>query len=467
MGEYESIEIRMKITKDQIKRFDIEGPRYTSYPTAPEWKDLISSETYEDILSQAGADNEDLSIYIHIPFCTQLCLYCGCHVEIKPVSQKEYSSQYVAYLLKEIDLIHERLRGKRRVSQFHFGGGTPTYLTGEQIKTVFDRIDKQFILDRQGEIAIEVDPRTTDDDKLDMLRQLGFNRISFGVQDFDLKVQKAINRVQPYELVESVYAKCRRLKFLSINFDLIYGLPYQTPDTFKKTVNLVNQLKPDRIALYSYAYIPWLKKHQKAIPENALPTPDEKLDIFLMARESFMRSGYNSIAMDHFALSDDELAIAFAERRLYRNFMGYTVLKAEQFIGLGVSSIGYIGKAFIQNAKELPEYYKALDRGLLPVKRGKLMTDDDLKRNWVIRSLMCQFQIDKKLFQNIFQEKFNTYFADDLAHIETCVEQGLLENGDHKIGVTDMGKIFIRNICIGFDWYYRQHNAHKRFSRTI
>jgi len=316
-------------------------------------------------------------------------------------------------------------------------------------------------------VAIEIDPRTIDRPKLEKLKKLGFNRISMGVQDFDAVVQAAVNRIQPFDKVEEFMGWCREIGFKSVNLDLIYGLPKQTPQTFADTVEKVVRLRPDRIALYSFAYVPWLKKHQNKILEGTLPGNDQKIDIFLNSRSCFLENGYQAIAMDHFALKDDEMSVAFNNGALHRNFMGYTVKPADEFVGLGVTSIGFLESTFIQNQKTLPAYYEALEHGDLPVERGKVLSLDDRIRQWTISSLMCQFVLNKEIFRRMFEYDFEEYFKEEAEHIERCVAEGLLTDAPGKIEVSELGKIFIRNVCMGFDWYLRQKNSHKRFSRTV
>jgi oxygen-independent coproporphyrinogen-3 oxidase len=358
--------------------------------------------------------------------------------------------------------------GKRKlIRQLHWGGGTPTYLSEQQMERLFAKIQSAFDIDLKEEIAIEVDPRTVTRNKLEVLRQLAFNRISMGVQDFDEKVQSDINRIQPYEQVALVHSWCRELKFESVNYDLIYGLPYQTRETFQKTVDLVVGLKPDRIALYSFAYVPWLSKPQNTFNLEAIARHDEKLDIFLQSRENLLTHGYQAIAMDHFALTTDAMAKAFNEGKLHRNFMGYTLKPADEFIGLGPSAIGFLEKTYVQNTKNLPEYYQALSKGQLPVERGIVLNADDQIRQWVINRLMCHFQLDKHQFAEKFGRKFDEYFQAERKHLRDCFEDGLINENAAEIKVTDLGKLFIRNVCMGFDFYLRQENSHRRFSSTV
>ena len=456
----------MLIDKETIMKFDKPGPRYTSYPTAPEWSEDIKAVAYQEKLRQFGQTDKTLSLYIHIPFCESLCYFCGCTMNVRK-DEERYGNEYLDHLEKEIDLVAQGIGRKMTIRQLHWGGGTPSFLREPQMVRLFQKIEAAFHIDRSGEIAIEVDPRRVTKSKVETLAELGFNRISIGLQDFDKTVQEHVNRIQPFELVERFTGWCRDVKFESINFDLIYGLPYQTPASFAKTIKDVISLKPDRIALYSFAYVPWLKRHQRKIDATKLPSNDEKLDIFLNARAAFLQNGYEGIAMDHFALKNDELARAFHNGTLYRNFMGYTVKPADEYIGMGTSAIGFLEKAFFQNYKTIPEYYRFLKQNELPMERGKELSEDDEIRQWVISALMCQFTLDKTFFKNKIRRGFDEYFAEEKDHVRRCVEDGLLALEGETIVVTDLGKIFVRNVCMGFDWYLRQSNSHKRFSRTV
>ncbi len=454
------------IDKTTINKFDVAGPRYTSYPTAPTWNTEVTPEVYKEKLRSYGQSSKTLSLYIHIPFCQTMCTFCACSVVIRQ-SDEKYSAEYLNYLFKEIDWIAESIGKKAKVKQLHFGGGTPNFLSPVQLEKLMTKLDETFDIDRDGEMAIEIDPRTVSNEQIYLLRKLGFNRVSMGVQDFDGTVQKTVNRIQPFEQVKALVKLCRELKFHSINFDLIYGLPKQTKSSFVKTMEQVIELKPDRIALYSFAYLPWLKKHQTKIVKEEMPSSDQKLDLFLYARGEFLNNGYQSIAMDHFALTTDEMAKAYNDNRLYRNFMGYTVKPADEYIGLGMSAIGFIENTFVQNKKTLPEYYEDVSKNVLPVERGKVLNQDDQIRQWVISSLMCHFEIDKAKFTERFNVDFDQYFVEDLEHVFNCVSDGLVTFDRDFIRVTELGKLFIRNVCMGFDYYLKQENAHKKFSQTV
>jgi oxygen-independent coproporphyrinogen III oxidase len=456
----------MLMDKNTLQKYDVAGPRYTSYPTSPQWSGDVSGDVYTSALTSFGQNDKTLSLYIHIPFCEQLCYFCACNKVIRAKDEK-VGDEFLNHLFKEIDMVVQHIQRRKLIRQLHLGGGTPTYLSESQLEKLFTKIQSVFDIDQSGEIAIEIDPRTVTQNKIKVLRQLGFNRISMGVQDFDEKVQEDINRIQPYEQVVQVHQWCRDLKFESVNYDLIYGLPYQTRDTFKKTVDLVVQLRPDRIALYSFAYVPWLSKPQNKFNLDAIAMHDEKLDIFIQSRENLLAHGYQAIAMDHFALTTDAMSNAFNEGTLHRNFMGYTLKPADEYIGVGPSAIGYIENTYFQNTKILPEYYGSIASGRLSVERGKQLNHDDQIRQWVINSLMCQFQVDKKLFFGKFGFEFEDYFLEEGQHIHDCIEDGLINVNSQRIQVTDLGKIFIRNVCMGFDYYLRQKDGYQRFSRTV
>ena len=454
------------ITKETILKYDQPGPRYTSYPTAPVWNDRVTSQIYIEKLKQFGATNKTLSLYIHIPFCETMCTYCACNVIIRR-HDEHYADEYIRYLEKEIDLVVKYIGQRKTIRQFHLGGGTPNFLTDNQLKRLMAKIHAEFDLDAQAEIAIEIDPRVISPSHIQTLKEAGFNRVSMGIQDFNADVQKEVNRIQPFELVEAVTQSCRAVGIDSINFDLIYGLPKQTVQSFNDTIAKVIRLKPNRIALYSFAYVPWLKKHQTKIDVKDLPASEQKMDIFLSARAKFLEHGYSAIAMDHFALEDDELARAFNNEELYRNFMGYTVKPADEYIGLGVTAIGFLENSYIQNHKILSTYYEILNQNRLPVERGIVLSLDDQIRRWVINSLMCQFKIDKQQISQKFHVDFDKYFSIEQSHVQQCIDEELLFIEGKLIRVSEMGKLFIRNICMGFDQYLKQPQTPKRFSQTI
>lgn len=454
------------IDKATILKFDTPGPRYTSYPTAPVWSNTVNEAVYIEKLQRFAASSKTLSLYIHIPFCQSMCSYCGCNVVIRKADER-FGDEYLNYLECEMQLVAGYLGTRKKVRQLHWGGGTPTFLSECQIERLYTLTQKFFDIDPNGEIAIEIDPRTIDKSKLKKLRALGFNRVSMGIQDFNEEVQKEVNRLQPYSLVQAFNNWCRELNFSSVNFDLIYGLPRQTPASFQSTIEKTIALHPQRIALYSFAYVPWLKKHQSKIDVALLPSNDVKLEIFLQARKALVAAGYKAIAMDHFALEGDELAKAFEGGTLYRNFMGYTVKPADEYLGLGVTSIGFLENTYLQNDKALPEYYRLLNEGHLPVERGKALSDDDIIRRWTINSLMCRFQVDKQEFRQRFAVDFDAYFVEEQNHLRWCRDNGLIGLENDQIKVLELGKIFIRNVCMGFDFYLRQKQPDQKFSRTV
>ena len=454
------------LTPEILKRYDVAGPRYTSYPTAPEWSSTIEKGTYDRHLGMVARSKEPLSLYVHIPFCAKLCTYCGCNVAIRK-NWPKYGDEYLDLLEMEFALIADRLGVRKSLQQMHWGGGTPTFLSAPQLGRLFDMVTKHFDIDANAEVAIEIEPRTVDMELLAFLRQLGFNRVSMGVQDFDPKVQEAVNRVHTYERIREVYEACRKLNFLSINMDLIYGLPFQTRETFTETIKKIVQLKPNRIALYSFAHIPWLKKQQQRIDPESLPVPDEKVKIFLDATEGLLSGGYQAIAMDHFALADDEMAVAFREDRLHRNFMGYTVLPGDDFLGLGVSSIGYVAGAYFQNTKDLMEYRAALEKGEWPLEKELVLSEDDLMRRSVIYDLMCQFKLDRGAWSKKYGKIFDEVFDIEKPHIKHCLDDGLLKENGSLLQVTELGKLFVRNVAMGFDAHLRKVGGHRRFSRVI
>lgn len=451
--------------KDLIEKYNVPGPRYTSYPTVPEWSDEINGEIYGRQLKAFGQSKKGLSLYIHIPFCESMCYYCACMVQVRK-QRPEFGDEYLNYLFKEMDMLVAETGLHKSIHQLHLGGGTPTFLSEIQLQRLMDKIRSVFHIPDDAEMAIELDPRTVDVPKLGFLRNLGFNRVSMGVQDFDAEVQKSINRIQSFESVKTLTDACRDLGYESINYDLIYGLPKQDLKSFAKTIEQVKLLRPDRIALYSFAFLPWMAKH-RLIEESSLPETNEKLDIFLQARNTFLEAGYSAIGMDHFALKEDQMTKAYDKGVLHRNFMGYTLQHTEDFIGLGVSSIGFVNESYVQNTKQLKRYYQLLDAGKFPVERAKLLHEDDCIRRWLIQSIMCRFQINKTEFKQAFGKDFDEYFSSELKHVDACCKEALLKETTEGWEVSELGKLFVRNICMGFDWYLCREEGHRRFSKTI
>ncbi len=454
----------MEIDPDLLARYDRPGPRYTSYPTAVEFHEGFGPADYAAHLGAAAARTaEPLAFYTHLPFCAHRCGFCGCHAIVSPHGRK-VSTPYVSRLKRETEMVAGLLGERRGVTQYQWGGGTPTYLTPEQITDLFEHFASVFRFEPGAEIAVEVDPRVTTIAHLGALSAMGFNRLSAGVQDLDADVQKIIGRIQPLEQTADLVAAARRLGFGGgINLDLIYGLPGQRVESFADTARAVVSLGADRVAIYSFAYVPWLKGHQRALPADRFPSRERKLDLLMAAREVFLDAGYVGIGMDHFAKPDDELALALRGGTLHRNFMGYTTRRAGDLIGLGVSAIGSISGAFAQNHKKLSRYYAALDQGALPTERGYLLSDDDRIRADAIRSLMCRFEVDLDRIAP------PGYFADSLRQLRPLTDDGLVKvNGGH-VTATPPGRLFIRNVAMCFDAHLAQ--AQRRptptFSRTV
>ena len=454
-----------------LARYDRPGPRYTSYPTAVEFHAGVTAATYTDSLARADADADaPLSVYVHLPFCEERCAFCGCNVVI--TRHRDVANEYLGYLAREVDLLAPHLPHRRLVSQLHWGGGTPTYYSASQLETVFASLARHFTFTPHAEIGIEVDPRVTSAEQLARLRQLGFNRVSMGVQDFDPTVQEAVNRVQSFELTQTLVDHARRLGYASINLDLIYGLPYQTLEGFARTLAQVVTLRPERVAAYSFAFVPWMKAHMKHIPEASLPGADVKLALLGLTQRAFADAGYQQIGMDHFALPGDELARAVDTRSLHRNFMGYTVQSARDMVALGVSGIGDVQGTFVQNTKKLSEYYAAIDAGRFPTERGYALDADDRVRRHVITELMCNGHLDIGEVERRFGITFADYFAAELAELhgpDAPVSDGLVTAHAHAIEVTPVGRLFVRNVCMVFDRYLRARTAGASpvFSRTI
>ena len=454
-----------------LDKYDRPGPRYTSYPTAPAWREFTPEEARAALHRYADADDRGeappLSLYVHVPFCEERCLYCGCNVVIAP--EDKVSAPYMEVLEKEIALQAAELGRKRRVTWLHLGGGTPTYLKPEQLERMMGWLTEKFDFLDGAEISIEVDPVVTTDEHLRMLRKLGFNRISMGVQDLDPKVQEAVQRVQPAELTYRFYQMCRELGFSSVNMDLVYGLPYQTVESFSRTVEKFVEWGPDRVAVFNYAHVPWIKPHQKKMPEEALPGPREKLAIFLETTRLFKEGGFEAIGLDHFAKPDDELAIARREERLRRNFMGYTTQPDTESLAFGVTSISEIGGAYVQNLTRLSEYQRTVTAGTLPAHRGLVMSADDLLRNDVIMDLMCNLVIDKRAVEARHGVDFDATFADALAGLAKMEADGLIALSEDRVQVTERGQLLVRNAAMEFDAYLDPPGTSDKplFSRTV
>jgi oxygen-independent coproporphyrinogen-3 oxidase len=463
------IEIRgqkLNVTQEILERYNIAGPRYTSYPTAPEWADSFGPADYEESLEQSNRSlpARPLSLYMHLPFCDRLCLFCGCNVVIK--KNHDVLIPYLANLEWEIDQVARRLDTSRPVIQFHWGGGTPTYLNASQLERLFNYARERFHFAPDAEIGVEIDPRVTEEAQLKTLRRLGFNRLSMGIQDFNPEVQKRVRRIQTYEQSKAVFDLCRSLAFESINIDLIYGLPLQTPESFLDSVDKVIGLDPDRVAMFSYAHVPWLKKQQGSF-SNLIPQGMDKFQIFRAGIERFTAAGYRYIGMDHFARPDDELCLAQANRTLHRNFQGYTTKAGADLLGFGMSSISGLDRVYAQNCRDLEDYYAAIERNSLPVMRGIRLTDDDVLRRAVISRLLCHCILHKEEIESGFGISFDEYFSDELLRLEPLRADGLVELSGRTIAVTQLGRIFIRNVGMVFDKYLRKPKDKPVFSKTL
>ena len=457
------------ITTELLTKFDVAGPRYTSYPTADRFVEAFGEADYLQALEQRRAGPAalalPLSLYVHIPFCESLCYYCACNKII--TKHHERSAPYLRYLGKEVDLHVQRIGAGQSVSQLHLGGGTPTFFSDDELGELMAMLRRNFSLVPGGEYSIEVDPRTVDETRLATLARLGFNRLSFGVQDFDPIVQKAVHRIQPASQVFALVDAARRIGFESVNVDLIYGLPMQTPESFDRTLAQVSELRPDRIALYAYAHLPERFKPQRRIAVADLPAAQGKVAMLARSLAAFEQAGYVYVGMDHFALPSDALAVAKRQGRLHRNFQGYSTQPDCDLIALGVSAIGKVGASYSQNAKTLQEYQDLLDQGHLPVVRGLAVTRDDLLRRAVIMALMCQGELSFEPIELAHLIRFEDYFAAELETLREMQEQGLVELGERSIQVTPMGWFFVRGVAMVFDKYLQADRTRARFSKII
>jgi oxygen-independent coproporphyrinogen-3 oxidase len=457
------------INPELLRRYDVAGPRYTSYPTADRFVEAFGEAEYLQALEQRrdglGAKAYPLSLYVHIPFCESLCYYCACNKII--TKHHERAAEYLSYLAREVNLNIAHLGQGQVVSQLHLGGGSPTFLSDAELVQLMSMLRRNFSFTPGGEYSVEIDPRTVNRDRLAVLAEQGFNRLSFGVQDFEPAVQKAVHRIQPAEQVFDLVAASRELGFESVNVDLIYGLPMQTPETFERTLAQVVTLRPDRIALYAYAHLPERFKPQRRIHVQDLPPAGDKLVMLSSAMRVLMAAGYVYVGMDHFALPTDALAVAKRQGRLHRNFQGYSTQPDCDLIALGVSSIGRVGATFSQNVKTLDEYYDLLNHGRLPVARGMALSRDDLVRRTVIMALMCQGSV---LFESIELSHlvdFKHYFDAELQTLRGMQDQGLVVLDDLGVHVTELGWFFVRGVAMVFDRYLQADKNRARFSKII
>lgn len=463
----EQADNQLVVDLELIRRLDKNGPRYTSYPTADRFVEAFNAETYSQWVAkrEIGGIARPLSLYIHIPFCNTLCFYCACNKVI--TKDRSKSGEYVRYLIKEMEMQAKLLGPNQVVEQLHLGGGTPTFLSDDEIRQVMGAIRQHFKLVEDGEYSIEIDPRKVSEETIALLGSAGFNRISVGVQDFDAAVQQAVNRIQGEEETLHVIHAARAHGFKSVSIDLIYGLPKQTLQGFGVTLDKVIAANPDRLSIYNYAHMPTIFKPQRRINEADLPAPQVKLDILSMAVDKLTKAGYVYIGMDHFAKPEDELAVAQRQGRLHRNFQGYSTHSDCDLVGLGVSAIGKIGPTYSQNYRELEDYYDALDRNQLPIMRGLELNADDLVRRAIIQALMCHFEISKESFNIAYLIDFDHYFATEMEELYDYEREGLLEISPQWISVTPKGRMLIRNICMVFDKYLRTRTEHARYSKVI
>jgi oxygen-independent coproporphyrinogen-3 oxidase len=457
------------ISPELLQRYDVAGPRYTSYPTADRFVEAFGESEYVQALTQRrvglGSKRYPLSLYVHIPFCESLCYYCACNKII--TKHHKRGAEYLRYVTREVELNVAHLGAGQTVSQLHLGGGSPTFLSDDELHDLMAMLRRNFVFTPGGEYSIEVDPRTVTPERLKRLGQLGFNRLSFGVQDFEPAVQKAVHRIQPAAQVFDLVAASRALGFESINVDLIYGLPMQSPETFERTLAQVVQLRPDRIALYAYAHLPERFKPQRRIHTPDLPPANAKLTMLASAMRVLMAAGYVYVGMDHFALATDALAVAKRQGRLHRNFQGYSTQPDCDLVALGVSSIGRVGSTFSQNVKTLEAYYDLLDQGHLPVERGLAMSRDDLVRQSVIMALMCQGHVLFESIELAYLIEFQTYFAQELEALRQMQTQGLVFLEPTGIQVTELGWFFVRGVAMVFDHYLQTDRNRARFSKII
>jgi oxygen-independent coproporphyrinogen III oxidase len=451
-----------------LKRFNQQGPRYTSYPTAPMFSPAFTGDDLiQEVLdTNPEGESRPISLYFHFPFCEKLCYFCGCNMMV--TRNRELIAEYNGYLQKEIDTFRPLISEDRPAAQMHWGGGTPSYLTPAEIRDIGGFIRERFAFDDAVEASVEIDPRNLTREHVEAFRQVGFNRTSFGVQDFNLQVQEAINRVQSEEMTRQTVEWARELGFKSINLDLIYGLPHQTLDSFSQTVDKVIDISPERLAIFNYAHVPWLKKHQGLMAAEAMPLPDERLAILEMTIEKLIAAGYVYIGMDHFAKPQDELAIAQRNNTLYRNFQGYSTRSGCDVYAFGVSAISQFENIYAQNQKNLKDYYQRVESGGAATHAGYRMTPDDHIRKETIMQLMCNLEIDKRRIERMFHIDFDQYFETDVRKLDVFVKEGLLKVDREAITVVGSGILIIRNIAMCFDAYLEKMMAEKPvFSKTV
>ena len=449
-----------------LRRFDVSGPRYTSYPTADRFFEAFDADAYSGWLrSRAVMPARPLSIYVHIPFCNTVCYYCACNKVITRDHGK--AVEYLGMLDQEIELVAGCLEPGQAIEQLHLGGGSPTYLTSEELQRLVDMITRRFPMQAGGEYGVEVDPRSAPPEKIRALAALGFNRLSVGVQDFDPEVQRAVNRLQSFEMTRDTLLAARDAGFGSINLDLIYGLPRQNRESFSRTLDQVLELVPERVALYHYAHLPERFKPQRRISSEQVPSSEEKLQIMMLAIQRLTDAGYEYIGMDHFARVDDDLARAQRQGRLHRNFQGYSTRPDCDLIGLGVSAISKVGPTYSQNTRALYDYYDRIRSGQLPATRGVLLSADDLLRRAVIMSLMCHFGVSKEAIEAAHLMRFDEYFRRELEELKPFEQAGLVECTREWINVTPRGKLLVRAVAMTFDGYLRDDQRSRPYSKIV
>ena len=451
-----------------LKKYDRPGPRYTSYPTAPYFHEGVDSRVFEKHLKRDDQSlaNKDISLYFHLPFCDTLCYFCGCNMMVTRSTDK--IENYIDYLEKEMALLKAKLNPDRKIIQMHWGGGTPTHLSPDQIKRLGSLIHKYFNFKDASEVSVEIDPRELTRDHMVALKEIGFNRCSMGVQDFNPEVQQAVNRVQPEDLTRRTIGWAKELGFQSLNLDLMYGLPHQTVASFDETIDSILAMQPDRLAVFNYAHLPQIIKHQKLIQNEWLPSPDIKLQLLKLSIEKLTSNGFIYIGMDHFARPEDELTVAMNNGTLYRNFQGYSTHAGINLLAVGITSISMLSDLYVQNYKTLNEYYDLLDDGEIPVMRGVELNDDDQLRREVITELMCNFRLKKEKIETKYAIKFDNYFEEPLKDLELFEMDGLVKLNDDEIVVTESGRLLVRNIAMNFDAYLKRKEKNKpQFSRTV
>jgi oxygen-independent coproporphyrinogen III oxidase len=449
-----------------IKKYDRPGPRYTSYPTAPEWTEAFGLPEYEAHLARADQEPGPLSIYVHLPFCREMCRFCGCNVVA--THDRTRADAYLDVLEKEVALVAAKLPNRRQVSQLHWGGGTPTFLDVKQLERCHEILARHFQFTGDVEKAIEIDPAITTKAQVEALAGLGFNRISMGVQDFDARVQEVVGRIQGEKETADLVQAARDNGFQGVNLDLIYGLPYQTPETWKSTLERILHIHPDRMAVFGFAYVPWSKPHQRLLPQEALPKTEQRVELFLSAVEAFTGAGYRLIGLDHFALESDELAVAQTGGYLYRNFQGYTVRPADDTVAFGMTSISDIGGAYAQNSHKLKDWADKVEQGIIPVERGASMSKDDVMRRFAINRVMCLLRLDLGEIAEVHGAEARAALEQDLrGGVAELQEDGLVTFDGDVLKVTPLGQLLVRNVAMLFDAYLKKEGGKKQFSRTV